>query len=151
MSKNQFKNHGRQYLAIPGPSVIPEAVLQAMHRPAPNIYAGELVEMTATIVPDLLRVARTNGKVAMYIGNGHAAWEAALANVIASGDRVLVPATGHFAYGWAEMAKGLGAKVDILDFGKRNPINVNRIGDALRADKSQVFRAFTGKVSKKGP
>ncbi|MDG0983182.1 MAG: alanine--glyoxylate aminotransferase family protein, partial [Tateyamaria sp.] len=70
MSKNQFKNHGRQYLAIPGPSVIPEAVLQAMHRPAPNIYAGELVEMTATIVPDLLRVARTNGKVAMYIGNG---------------------------------------------------------------------------------
>ncbi|MDG1421746.1 MAG: aminotransferase class V-fold PLP-dependent enzyme [Tateyamaria sp.] len=142
MSKNQFKNHGRQYLAIPGPSVIPEAVLQAMHRPAPNIYAGELVEMTATIVPDLLRVARTNGKVAMYIGNGHAAWEAALANVIASGDRVLVPATGHFAYGWAEMAKGLGAKVDILDFGKRNPIDINRIGDALRADKSHEIKAI---------
>ena len=142
MSKNQFKNHGRQYLAIPGPSVIPEAVLQAMHRPAPNIYAGELVEMTATIVPDLLRVARTNGKVAMYIGNGHAAWEAALANVIASGDRVLVPATGHFAYGWAEMAKGLGAKVDILDFGKRNPIDINRIGDALRADKRHEIKAI---------
>ena len=142
MSKNQFKNHGRQYLAIPGPSVIPEAVLQAMHRPAPNIYAGELVEMTATIVPDLLRVARTNGKVAMYIGNGHAAWEAALANVIAYGDRVLVPATGHFAYGWAEMAKGLGAKVDILDFGKRNPIDINRIGDALRADKSHEIKAI---------
>ncbi|MBT7447304.1 MAG: aminotransferase class V-fold PLP-dependent enzyme [Tateyamaria sp.] len=142
MSKNQFKNYGRQYLAIPGPSVIPEAVLQAMHRPAPNIYAGELVEMTATIVPDLLRVARTNGKVAMYIGNGHAAWEAALANVIASGDRVLVPATGHFAYGWAEMAKGLGAKVDILDFGKRNPIDINRIGDALRADKRHEIKAI---------
>ena len=142
MSKNQFKNHGRQYLAIPGPSVIPEAVLQAMHRPAPNIYAGELVEMTATIVPDLLRVARTNGKVAMYIGNGHAAWEAALANVIDSGDRVLVPATGHFAYGWAEMAKGLGAKVDILDFGKRNPIDINRIGDALRADKRHEIKAI---------
>ncbi|MGJ8557286.1 MAG: alanine--glyoxylate aminotransferase family protein, partial [Sulfitobacter geojensis] len=37
--------HGRSYLAIPGPSVMPDAVLQAMHRAAPNIYAGELVNM----------------------------------------------------------------------------------------------------------
>ena len=50
---------GRSYLAIPGPSVIPDQVLQAMHRPSPNIYAGELVDMTATLIPDLRRVART--------------------------------------------------------------------------------------------
>ncbi|MEL6889918.1 MAG: alanine--glyoxylate aminotransferase family protein, partial [Pseudomonadota bacterium] len=81
--------HGREYLAIPGPSVMPDAVLRAMHRAAPNIYEGALVEMVAGIVPDLRAVARTSGHVAMYIGNGHAAWEAALANTIAPGDLVL--------------------------------------------------------------
>jgi len=33
---------GRPQLSIPGPSVIPDRVLAAMHRPSPNIYEGEL-------------------------------------------------------------------------------------------------------------
>ena len=37
--------HGRHYLAIPGPSVMPDRVLQSMNRAAPNIYTGELVDM----------------------------------------------------------------------------------------------------------
>ena len=92
--------NGRQYLAIPGPSVVPDAVLRAMHRASPNIYEGELIEMTAGIIPDLRRVARTQHHVAIYMGNGHAAWEAALSNVIAPDDLVLVPSTGHFCEGW---------------------------------------------------
>lgn len=144
MPNPPIARHGREYLAIPGPSVIPEAVLRAMHRPAPNIYAGQLIDMTASIVPDLLRVARTKGKVAMYIGNGHAAWEAALANVVAPGDRILVPATGRFAHGWADMAEGQGIETDILDFGKRAPMDMARIADALRADKSHQIKAVLG-------
>ena len=65
MNKESSLAQGREYLAIPGPSVIPDVVLQAMHRPAPNIYAGALVEMTHSIVPDLKRVARTEHYVAM--------------------------------------------------------------------------------------
>ena len=45
--------NGRSYLAIPGPSVIPEAVLRAMHRSSPNIYEGELVDMIPQINSDL--------------------------------------------------------------------------------------------------
>ena len=78
-------SQGRSYLAIPGPSVVPDQVLQAMHRAAPNIYEGALVELTHVLVPDLRRVARTQGEVAMYIANGHGAWEAALSNVVAAG------------------------------------------------------------------
>ena len=58
-----------------------------MHRPAPDIYSGELVEITERIVADLKAVARTRHEVAMYIGNGHAAWEAALSNVTRTGWR----------------------------------------------------------------
>lgn len=133
--------NGRQTLAIPGPSIMPERVLQAMHRPAPNIYTGELIDLTATLVPDLKTVARTDGHVAMYIGNGHAAWEASLSNVLNPGDRVLVPATGNFSHGWAEMAERLGVRVDLLEFGKRAPVDLNQIETALRADTGHALKA----------
>ena len=141
MTARNTGHSGRGYLAIPGPSVMPDAVLQSMHRPAPNIYAGELVDIAASLVPDLKTVAQTAGHVAMYIGNGHAAWEAALANTIAPGDRVLVPATGRFAHGWADMAEGLGADVQILDFGKRAPWDMDQIAEALRADTDHHIKA----------
>ena len=132
---------GRGYLAIPGPSVMPEAVLQAMHRAAPNIYAGELVDMMPGLIDGLSRVARTDQHAAIYIGNGHAAWEAALANTIAPGERVLVPATGRFAHGWADMAEGLGAEVEILDFGKSAPMDMARVAETLMADTAHSIRA----------
>ena len=72
---------GRPYLAIPGPSVMPDRVLAAMHRAAPNIYAGEILDLVARIKDDLRDVAGTQAGVACYIGNGHAAWEAANANL----------------------------------------------------------------------
>ena len=132
---------GRGYLAIPGPSVVPDAVLQAMHRPAPNIYAGELIGMTATIVADLKRLARTRHHAAIYICNGHGAWEAALSNVAAPGDRLLVPASGRFSHGWSEMAAGLGVECEVLDFGKSAPWDMDRIARALKADSAHRFKA----------
>ncbi|MDX1821414.1 MAG: aminotransferase class V-fold PLP-dependent enzyme [Paracoccaceae bacterium] len=133
--------HGRPYLAIPGPSVMPEEVLRAMHRAAPNIYEGDLVAMTDSLIPDLRRVARTEHAATFYIGNGHAAWEAALANVVGPGDRVLVPATGRFGHGWGDMAMGLGCDVQVIDFGKRAPFDLGRIEDALRADREHRIKA----------
>ena len=72
-------NFGRSLLAIPGPSIMPDRVLQAMHRPAPDIYSGALVEAMPQLVDDLRSVARTKEQAAIYIVNGHAAWEAAMA------------------------------------------------------------------------
>src|SRR6056297_248289 len=132
---------GRPYLAIPGPSVMPEEVLRAMHRSAPNIYEGELIDTIPGLTADLCRVARTDGHVAIYISNGHGAWEAALANVVTAGERVLVPATGRFGHGWGEIATGLGIEVELLDFGKHSPVDMDRLEAALRADKSHEIKA----------
>ncbi|MFC6637422.1 pyridoxal-phosphate-dependent aminotransferase family protein [Sulfitobacter sediminilitoris] len=115
-----------------------------MHRAAPNIYDGELVDMMPGLTADLKRVARTQHHVAMYTGNGHAAWEAALANVIRPGDKVLVPATGRFGVGWGEMAKGIGAEVDLLDFGLHSPMDMDRISEVLKADKAHEIKAVLG-------
>ncbi|MGE0847709.1 MAG: alanine--glyoxylate aminotransferase family protein [Flavobacteriaceae bacterium] len=132
---------GRAYLAIPGPSAMPERVLQAMHRGAPNIYEGELIEMTRTVIADLKRVAMTSGHVAIYIANGHGAWEAAIANMFSRGDRALVASTGRFGAGWADAAQRMGVAVEMIDFGKSAVADPARIAEALAADRAHAIRA----------
>ena len=126
--------NGRAYLAIPGPSVLPDRVLAAMQRPSPNIYAGALVEMVEGIWPDLKALAGTKGHVAAYICNGHGAWEAANSNLFSRGDKALVLATGVFGHGWANTARGLGVEVEVLYFGGNAPADPGRVEAALRAD-----------------
>jgi len=134
-------SNGRHYLAIPGPSVMPDRVLRAMHRAAPNIYTGALHDLTHSLIPDLKAVAGTDGNVAIYMGNGHAAWEASLNNILAAGDKVLVPVTGRFAVGWADVAKALGAEVETIDFGMTAAADPDRIEAALRADTGHQIKA----------
>ena len=53
---------GREFLAIPGPTNIPDAVLAAMHRPAIDIYSGEMLELTRSLHEDLPKIFRTSGR-----------------------------------------------------------------------------------------
>ncbi len=132
---------GRHYTAIPGPSVIPDQVLQAMHRAGPNIYDPQQFELMKGIQSDLKTVAGTRHQLAMYIANGHGAWEAAVANLFSAGDKVLVLATGRFAHGWAAMARSLGVETEIIDFGLRSTIDQQAVHDALKADTAHEYRA----------
>ena len=51
--------NGRQFLSIPGPTNVPDAVLQAMMRPAVDIYTGPLVAMTDSLLADLKKIFAT--------------------------------------------------------------------------------------------
>jgi len=134
-------DRGRPYLAIPGPSVMPDRVLAAMHRPSPNIYAGALPDMVETIRPDLLEVAGTAGHVAIYIGNGHAGWEAAITNLFSRGERALVLASGQFGLSWANAARGLGVEVEVMDFGRSAAADPARVEARLREDRAGEIKA----------
>src|SRR5262249_40077281 len=105
---------GREFLSIPGPTVIPDAVLAAMQRPAVDIYSGPLLKLTDSLLADISKIFRTAGRSYIYIANGHGAWEGALTNVLSRGDKVLVLESGRFAIGWGEAAKMLGCDVEIL-------------------------------------
>ncbi len=135
--------HGRDHLAIPGPSVIPSRVLQAMQRPAPDIYAGELVELTDTILDQLNALAGCSGDAVLYIGNGHAAWEAALVNTLAPGEHLLALSSGRFGRGWAEMGTALGINVQVIDAEHGQAINAEQVAATLKADTRQQIRAVS--------
>ncbi|MDF0599934.1 aminotransferase class V-fold PLP-dependent enzyme [Psychromarinibacter sp. C21-152] len=133
--------NGREYLAIPGPSVMPDRVLRAMHRAAPNIYEGDIVDEVAGISRDLKAVAKTRGELAIYIANGHGAWEAALANTHSRGETCLVLATGRFALGWSQHAAGLGLELDVMDFGKQSDVDLDALARHLAADADHRIKS----------
>ena len=77
--------NGIEYLAMPGPTNIPEAVLTAMHRPAVDIYAGELLGITATCLDKLRTIFKTAHSTYINISNGHGGWESAITNTLSRG------------------------------------------------------------------
>jgi alanine-glyoxylate transaminase/serine-glyoxylate transaminase/serine-pyruvate transaminase len=133
--------HGPEIAAIPGPSVAPHRVLQAMSRPMPDIYAGDLLPATDELFDSMPALARTSSRCFITIGNGHAAWEMALANTLSKGDRVLVLECGRFAQVWAEMASFNGLDVELMVAVPGRAIDPDAVAERLAADGERSIRA----------
>ena len=133
---------GREFLAIPGPTTVPDEVLQAMHRPAVDIYSEALVALTDSLLADLSRLFRTKGRSYIYIANGHGAWEAALTNVLSRGDKILVLESGRFAVGWGDAAAKLGVEVELLKGDWRRAVRPAEVEARLRQGKAGRIKAI---------
>ncbi len=133
---------GREFLAIPGPTTVPDEVLRAMHRPAVDIYSGPLVQITEGLLRDVASVFKTKRRTYIYISNGHGAWEASLTNVLSKGDRILVLESGRFAIGWGENARRMGVEVEILKGDMRRAVRPAEVEARLKADKANGARPF---------
>jgi len=133
---------GREFLAIPGPTTMPDEVLRAMHRPAFDIYSDQMAELTDGLLRDLNRLFVTKGRPYIYIGNGHGAWEAALSNVLSRGDKVLVLESGRFAVGWGKAAAAMGLAVETLPGDWRRAVQPAEVEARLREDKHHTIKAI---------
>jgi alanine-glyoxylate transaminase/serine-glyoxylate transaminase/serine-pyruvate transaminase len=125
---------GITHLCIPGPTNVPEAVRQAMNVPMQDHRAPDFGDLTFSLFSDLKRVFRTQtGTVMMFPGSGTGAWEAALANTLSPGDRVLIARHGQFSMLWAKMCEDLGLEVEAVDvaWGAGVPVSefARRLGD----------------------
>ncbi len=134
--------NGREFLSIPGPTNIPDAVLQAMNRPAIDLYTGAMVGLSEGLLADLPKLFRTQGQVYIYAANGHGGWEAALSNVLSRGDHVLVLESGRFAIGWGEMARVMGAEIEVLPQDIRRAVDPAAVEARLREDKAHSIKAI---------
>jgi alanine-glyoxylate transaminase/serine-glyoxylate transaminase/serine-pyruvate transaminase len=132
---------GRELLAMPGPTNIPDAVLQAMHRPAIDIYDGDMLAVTDRCLARLQEVFRTRHNAYIYAANGHGAWEAALANTLSRGDEVLVLESGRFAVNWGVMGEWMGVTPRQLNAPARAAVDPQAVLDALRADARGAIKA----------
>ncbi|MEA2897629.1 MAG: alanine-glyoxylate transaminase / serine-glyoxylate transaminase / serine-pyruvate transaminase [Bradyrhizobium sp.] len=133
---------GREFLAIPGPTNMPDEVLQAMHRPALDIYSDQMVELTDSLLRDLSGLFATKGRSYIHIANGHGAWESTLSNVLSRGDKILVLESGRFAIGWGSAAAAMGAEVEVLKGDWRRAVRPAEVEARLRQDKDHAIKAI---------
>jgi alanine-glyoxylate transaminase/serine-glyoxylate transaminase/serine-pyruvate transaminase len=133
---------GREFLALPGPTTMPDEVLQAMHRPALDIYSKEMIDLSDGLHADLSKLFVTKGKSYIYIANGHGAWEAVLSNVLSRGDKILVLESGRFAMGWGSAARMMGAEIEVLKGDWRRAVRVDEVEARLKQDKEHTIKAI---------
>ncbi|HEV2299941.1 MAG TPA: aminotransferase class V-fold PLP-dependent enzyme, partial [Stellaceae bacterium] len=112
--KNTALHTGRHFLQIPGPTNVPERVLQAIAAATIDHRGPEFAELGREVVAGMKRVFGTEATVVLYPSSGTGAWEAALSNTLSPGDRVLMFETGHFASLWRQMAGRLGLEVEFV-------------------------------------
>lgn len=132
---------GRNFLMAPGPTNIPERVLRAMQQPAVELSSPDFVALCRSCIDDLKLIFKTESEVFVYAANGHGAWEAALANTLSPGDKVLAAETGMFSIAWAWMVEALGMEVEHLPGDWRHAVDPNQVEERLRADPKHLIKA----------
>jgi len=132
---------GRHFLQIPGPTNVPDRILRAMDHPTIDHRGPRFKALARTVLEGIRRIFRTRGPVVIYPASGTGAWEAALANSLAPGDRVLMFETGHFATLWREIARRLGLEPIFLESDWRSGADPEAIARALAEDRQARIKA----------
>ncbi len=134
---------GRHFLQIPGPTNVPERVLRAIEFPTIDHRGPEFAALGKDVLAGMKRVFKSaQGEVVIYPASGTGAWEAALANSLSPGDRVLMAETGHFATLWQKMAAKLGIEVEFIPGDWRHGADPEAIEKRLRADSDARLKAI---------
>ena len=105
---------GRHFLQIPGPTNVPDPLLNTIASATIDHRGPEFQKLAREVLAELKQVFKTQAPVVILPASGTGAWEAALANALSPGDRVLMCETGHFATLWHRMANKLGLKPEFL-------------------------------------
>jgi len=133
---------GRRLLHSPGPTPLPEEVLDAMRRQPMDLGDPRVNANIAACEQGLRRLLHSNAaEVFFYAANGHGAWEAVIVNLLPPGGTVLIPGTGHFSESWALQTEALGRRVIRTPWREGLPIDPAAVTEALRADKAHAIGA----------
>ncbi len=133
---------GHRFLHSPGPTRVPDAVRDAMGRQPMDLADPRLDASIAACEQGLKQLLGTReADVFLYAANGHGAWEAAMVNLVAPGQTVLVAGTGHFSESWAVQTEALGVTVLRTPWIEGEPIDPAVVEAVLRDDKAHAIVA----------
>ncbi|SIR41703.1 MULTISPECIES: pyridoxal-phosphate-dependent aminotransferase family protein [Acidiphilium] len=132
---------GHHFLQIPGPSPVPERVLQAMHKQIIDHRGPEFARLGRDVLAGCQAIFQTGNPVIIYPSSGTGAWEAAIVNTLSPGDKVLMVETGHFATLWQKMAARFGLEVDFIRGDWRHGVDPAAIEAKLAEDATRAIKA----------
>ena len=101
-------------LFTPGPTPLSPVVLQAMGRNIPHHRTDEFRAIFKGAREGLQRFMKTSQDVLILSCSGSGGMEAALVNVLSTGDTLLALVAGNFGERWVNIGKAHGMDVQIL-------------------------------------
>ena len=131
---------GRYFVQNPGPTNIPDQVLEAFRRPAMDFADPEFIALVDSVWEELPEIFGGADAMVVLTTVGHGAWESSLTNTLDPGDTVLIPDCGLFGRRWAMMARDLGYEVVSTRLDMRRPTDPAEIADILAADTAHRIR-----------
>lgn len=132
---------GRHFLQIPGPTNVPDRVLRAIDRPVIDHRGAEFATLAQEVLEDIKSIFQTTDPVVIYASSGTGGWEAAVANTLSPGDRVLMFETGHFSLLWRALTEKFGVRVDYVPGNWRRGPNPTELEKRLKEDKQHAIKA----------
>ncbi len=130
------------HLFIPGPTNIPDAVRQAMDIRMEDMRSPEFPKFTLPLFEDLKKVFKMkDGRVFLFPSSGTGAWESAILNTLAVGDKVLMSRFGQFSLLWVDMAERLGLKVVLCDEEWGTGVPADKYAEILAKDTAHEIKA----------
>jgi aspartate aminotransferase-like enzyme len=130
----------REFLMIPGPTPVPDAVLEAVGRHPIGHRSADFSKALREATDGLKWLGKTQNDVFILTASGTGAMEAAISNTISSGDRVLSLICGVFGERWAKIAEAFGAQVERLVVDPGKSISIAAVKEKLSSGK---FKAVT--------
>jgi aspartate aminotransferase-like enzyme len=98
-------------LRIPGPTPVPARVVRAMQAPMINHRGPEFKALLSELEAGLKWAFQTENDMLIFPASGTGGLEAAVANLVSPGERVLAVTMGAFGDRFADLAEAFGAQV----------------------------------------
>ena len=141
MSKSNTYKAGRHFLQVPGSTNIPDRVLRAIDAPAMDHRGPKFQDLSKRILERIKLIFKSTDPVVIFPSAGTGAMEAALANTLNEGDKVLMFETGHFATEWCQAAQRYRINVDFVPGDWRTGADPKIVEEKLLADKKHEIKA----------
>ena len=141
MSKSNTYKAGRHFLQVPGSTNIPDRVLRAIDAPAMDHRGPKFQDLSKRILERIKLVFKSTDPVVIFPSAGTGAMEAALANTLNEGDKILMFETGHFATEWCQAAQRYRINVDFVPGDWRTGADPKIVEQKLLADKKHEIKA----------
>ena len=124
----------RQNLRTPGPTPVPDDIVEAMSDPMINHRGPEFLELIQEATEKLKQVFMTQNDLFILTSSGTGALEASVVNTLSAGDKVLSASAGAFGDRFADVAEAYKADVQRLNVEWGDPIDPETVREALRED-----------------
>ena len=141
MTKSNTYKAGRHFLQVPGPTNIPDRILRAMDLPAMDHRGPKFADLSKSKLERTKLIFKSTDPVIIFPSAGTGAMEAAIANTLNEGDKVLMFETGHFATEWCQAAQRYKLNVDFVPSEWRTGADPKIVEQKLLADKNHEIKA----------